>query len=475
MDKKKNEENIDDLDDAELGSLEDRKKKIKDKFFDACKKGDLNGVNKLIDNELLDLLEPDDNKWTALQWSVVNNHPEIVKILYKKTLELEALQAEANKDKKDDSNLARRLSNFDKAFEKPLNPADNGKYTPLHWSAYLGFDVISSILLQMGCDPLAVDSYGDNALHQAAVGNHYETFKLFMGLGIDLEFKNTRSHTVIDLATNKKITDLINKALSTKHCKICNRMFDFDNKRYLCSIKEDIICKGCTVVGYYYPTEDATEKDIRDCRCKDCQDEIIKAENDLQEAINLNNLEKLTEQYNISKEFKIDLHLNKSAKANLDRLQREKKITELLDSLKEVENHKTILKSVYELDQMCQNAIDNKVELDPKIVERAFLQKNRLLAEKELRQLLANITIDMSSQENLDNLTEKVENAKKCNVAEQYVSSGSELAEKISLNLDAKDILQKFLEYPIRVYPEVEVVDPKNKSKLLLYNNIINI
>jgi hypothetical protein len=124
---------------------------------------------------------------------------------------------------------------------------------------------------------------------------------------------------------------------------------------------------------------------------------------------------------------------------------------------------------------MCQNAIDNNVELDPKIVERAFLQKNRLLAEKELRQLLANITIDMSSQENLDNLTEKVENAKKCNVAEQYVSSGSELAEKISLNLDAKDILQKFLEYPIRVYPEVEVVDPKNKSKLLLYNNIINI
>ena len=352
MDKKKNEENIDDLDDAELGSLEDRKKKIKDKFFDACKKGDLNGVNKLIDNELLDLLEPDDNKWTALQWSVVNNHPEIVKILYKKTLELEALQAEANKDKKDDSNLARRLSNFDKAFEKPLNPADNGKYTPLHWSAYLGFDVISSILLQMGCDPLAVDSYGDNALHQAAVGNHYETFKLFMGLGIDLEFKNTRSHTVIDLATNKNIIDLINKALSTKHCKICNRMFDFDNKRYLCSIKEDIICKGCTVVGYYYPTEDATEKDIRDCRCKNCQDEIIKAENDLQEAINLNNLEKLTEQYNISKEFKIDLHLNKSAKANLDRLQREKKITELLDSLKEVENHKTILKSVYELDQM---------------------------------------------------------------------------------------------------------------------------
>ncbi len=48
----------------------------------------------------------------------------------------------------------------------------------------------------------------------------------------------------------------------------------------------------------------------------------------------------------------------------LDRLQREKKITELLDSLKKVENHKTILKSIYVLEQICQCAIDNNVELD---------------------------------------------------------------------------------------------------------------
>ncbi|MBR2191465.1 MAG: ankyrin repeat domain-containing protein, partial [Eubacterium sp.] len=62
------------------------------------------------------------------------------------------------------------------------------KYTPLHWSAYKGFDIISSILIKMGCNPLEVDSYGDNALHQAAAGNHYDTFKLFMGLGIDLDY-----------------------------------------------------------------------------------------------------------------------------------------------------------------------------------------------------------------------------------------------------------------------------------------------
>ena len=44
-------------------------------------------LNKVIDDELLEILEPDDNKWTGLQWAVVNNHSEIVKILYQKQLE----------------------------------------------------------------------------------------------------------------------------------------------------------------------------------------------------------------------------------------------------------------------------------------------------------------------------------------------------------------------------------------------------
>ena len=45
---------------------------------------------------------------------------------------------------------------------------------------------------------------------------------------------------------------------------------------------------------------------------------------------------------------------------------------------------------------------------------------------------------------------------------------GSDLSEKIRLNLDANDILNKFLEYPIREYPVVEEVDPK-KSKFYIF------
>ena len=470
--KKPAQENIDEGDDLGLGSLEDQKEKITERFFEACKNGSVEAIKKYMGNEILDPLELDATGWSALQWAIVNNHPEVVKILYPKIKELEA-NLEKSKKEKDDQKISHELTDFDEAFKKPLNPADNGKYTPLHWSAYKGYDIISSILLKMGCDPMEVDSYGDNALHQACAGNHYDTFKLFMGLGIDLDYKNSRSHKAIDLTTNKDIEDLINKILKAKECCLCHKIFDFDNKRYLCSIKEDIICKNCSRIDYYYPTEDSEEKDIRDCRCKDCQDEIIKAENDLREAILSNNLEKLTTQFAESKKYKIDLHLYKEATLNEDRLKREKDIKEHLDSLKVVEDHKTILKQVDELDKKLKDAEDNNVQLDKNLIQRAKDEKLRLLAEKELRQFLSNVTIGMASKENLDDLTEKVETADKYKVAEEYVAKGKDLKEKFVLNLDAKDIMAKLKDYPIREYPVVEEVDPKKKSKKYYYINFI--
>ena len=467
--KKPAQENIDEGDDLGLGSLEDQKEKLTERFFEACKNGSVEAIKKYLGNEILDPLELDATGWSALQWAIVNNHPEVVKVLYPKIKELEA-NIEKSKKEKDDQKLSRELTDFDEAFKKPLNPADNGKYTPLHWSAYKGYDIISSILIKMGCDPMEVDSYGDNALHQACAGNHYDTFKLFMGLGIDLDYKNSRSHKALDLTTNKNIEDLINKILKAKECCLCHKIFDFDNKRYLCSIKEDIICKNCSRIDYYYPTEDSEEKDIRDCRCKNCQDEIIKAENDLREAILSNNLEKLTTQFAESKKYKIDLHLYKEATLNEDRLKREKEIKEHLDSLKVVEDHKTILKQVDELDKKLKDAEDNNVQLDKNLIQRAKDEKLRLLAEKELRQFLSNVTIGMASKENLDDLTNKVDTADKYKVAEEYVAKGKDLKEKFILNLDAKDIMDKFKEYPIREYPVVEEVDPKKKSKKYYIN-----
>ena len=74
----------------------------------------------------------------------------------------------------------------------------------------------------------------------------------------------------------------------------------------------------------------------------------------------------------------------------------------------------------------------------------------------------------MASPENLENLTQKVDTADTYKVADEYVSKGKELKEKFILNLDAKDIMAKFKDYPLREYPVVEVVDPKKKSKFYI-------
>ena len=180
----------------------------------------------------------------------------------------------------------------------------------------------------------------------------------------------------------------------------------------------------------------------------------------------------MSTQFAESKKYKIDLHLFKEATLNEDRLKREKEIREHLDSLKVVENHKTILKQVDELDKKLKSAEDNNVQLDKNLVQRAKDEKLRLLAEKKLRQLLSNVTIEMASQENLDNLTNKVDTADKYKVAEEYVAKGKDLKEKFILNLDAKDIMAKLKDYPLREYPVVEVVDPKKKSKYYSFNYI---
>ena len=119
--KKPAQENIDEGDDLELGSLEDQKEKLTERFFEACKSGSVEAIKKYMGNEILDPLELDTAGWSALQWAIVNNHPEVVKILYPKIKELEA-NLEKVKKEKVDQKISHELTDFDEAFKKPLNP-----------------------------------------------------------------------------------------------------------------------------------------------------------------------------------------------------------------------------------------------------------------------------------------------------------------------------------------------------------------
>jgi len=426
----------------------------------------------------------DDKKWTGLIWAVINNHKSIIKVILAKQekikqeskaqalsesqiLKLEKEQKEKERD--------RDMNEVEDVFKKPLNPSNYGKYNPLHWSAYKGNILITSILIKADYMPIEIDNYGNTALHQAAASNNLELFKLFMGLGIDLEVKNARSHMAIDLTSNKYIKDLIHKTLEIKNCQICNKLFDFFTKRFFCYVNNETVCKNCCMQEYYYENVDAGEKEIFECRCKNCFKHIVDSENNLRNAIKSNNLEEINAAVNYIKINKIEIcpKLNKSSDFEIDRLEREKKIYTHLENLKVVENHKTIEKSVYLLDEMLKEAQIHEIPLDNSVIEKAHNEKSRLLAEKELRRALNNYTVDDSSLENLAVVTEKVTNSKAFNVEAKFVEQGEDIIKKMQLNIGAKDILELLCEYPIREYPKPEDNDPKKKSKLDNFKFII--
>lgn len=365
-------------------------------------------------------------------------------------------------------NSSRDANDINEVFKKPLNPANFGKYNPLHWSAYKGNILITSILIKYGYKAIEIDNYGNTALHQAAASNNIELFKLFMGLGIDLEVKNARNHMAIDLTSNKEIKELITKTLEIKSCQICSKPFDFFTKRFVCYINSETVCSSCCHQEFFYETVVSEEKDIFECRCKNCFKYILDAENNLKGAIKSNSLEEIYAVVNFVKinNIKICPKLGKNAEFEIDRLEREKNIITHLDNLKVVDNHKTIEKSVYLLEEMLKDAQDNSIPLDNSVVEKAHLEKQRLLAEKELRRALNNFAVEDSSIQNLEIITEKVSNAKTYNVESKYVEQGEELMKKMQLNISAKDVLELLCSYPIRAeYPRPEDNDPKKKSK----------
>jgi len=417
---------------------------------------------------MLNLEEVDDKKWSGLQWAVVNGHGSVVKILLEKMKDSK-LNTSTNTQEKVEESKEKKKNDFEEIFKKPPNSSSNGKYNPLHWASYKGHSQIISLLIKHNYNPLQIDDVGNTSIHQAAASNKSDAFIIFMGLGLDLEIKNDRGHMAIDLTTNKEIKNFIQSSLEIKFCTICNKLFDFHNKRYLCKIDNKVICKSCCVTEYIYIDDESNGKDMIECRCKECDHHIKHHENLIQSAIHSNKLEEISKIYHLVLNGKIKVCLKMITRAlqEIDRLEREKKINELLLNLNVVENHKTIEKSVYVLENLITTAKESNIDLDNNVVEKAFSQKTRLLAEKELRKLTSNLSVEMASYDNLQNLQEKIKNATDSEVDHKYIEFAINISDKIALNLKAKELLDSFLLYPIRIYPVVEVVDPKKRGAVV--------
>mmetsp|Transcript_42036 Transcript_42036/g.64406 ORF Transcript_42036/g.64406 Transcript_42036/m.64406 type:complete len:234 (-) Transcript_42036:788-1489(-) len=172
-------------------------------------------------------------------------------------------------------------------FVKPKDARKVGKYTPLHWASYKGFYKIVWLLLKVGISPLDIDMYGNTAVHQAAAAGNLKVLECFLSRGVDVDVKNARGHTPMDLATETDTKKLIGKATKTKYCEepACRAKFDFKNIRYYCHQSNKFYCKRCSKTQWVFESAESEEMERPVCRSLAVAQKIQQHEDQLSKAI----------------------------------------------------------------------------------------------------------------------------------------------------------------------------------------------
>jgi len=137
--------------------------------------------------------------------------------------------------------------------------------------------------------PLDIDMHGNTAVHQAAASGSKKVLECFLSRGVDVEIKNARGHSPLDLATQPEVKELISKATSTKNCankKGCNSKFDFKNIRYYCESCKQFFCIKCSKSMWVFENVTDKEEERSVCRCNGCADLISNKEKELRNAMN---------------------------------------------------------------------------------------------------------------------------------------------------------------------------------------------
>jgi len=182
-----------------------------------------------------------------------------------------------------------------------------------------------------------------------------------MQFGVDLNLKNARTHTPLDLATDPETRNLIQKGQKTTHCfgKKCNKSkFDFKNVQYYCENCDKFYCKLCSTRTWVFESRGAENPERPVCRCDDCFDSIGRAERDLRTAIDTNDFGTVNRVFEAIKESgtDIDVRLYDLSQVMHLKLEKELNIKEYIASLAHVDNYKTIRKSVKVLNEKYTDA-----------------------------------------------------------------------------------------------------------------------
>ena len=242
-----------------------------------------------------------------------------------------------------------------------------------------------------------------------------------MQFGVDLNLKNARVHTPLDLATDPDTRALIQKGIKTTHCSGRNcggSKFDFRNIQFYCENCDRFFARTCCRKEWVYEHKDSEEKERPVCRCDDCHDAISQAEVQLREAMDSNNFATLDAVFSKIRAAKtdIDVQLFDQAEVLHHRLEKELEIKNFIDSVLHVENYKTIRKSVKVLNDKLAEAEKHGIVIDPAMIQHINETGKRLISERNLRFEMENMHVSSSSKETVEKLQGLINEATTYNV-----------------------------------------------------------
>ena len=254
------------------------------------------------------------------------------------------------------------------------------------------------------------------------------------------------------------------RSWKAKKCMVCHLTFDIKRTRHLCSRCKKYYCNNCCNIFWTYLTDSSVEEDRPVCRCHECQKAIIGFEEEVQTALEEDTFQVVDDIYKAMQGNDINSKVIKALHVAHDRLKAEKEIKEFISTLQYVENYKTIQKSVYLLGEMLRNAEETGIELSPSVIEQAKGTQDRLMSERNLRHQVDTADFSITSEDSVSTLDGLIGKGEEFTVAGEYIENARIIRNKIQDNLDAHYILERFIEYPLREYPEVEVIDPKKRG-----------
>ena len=309
----------------------------------------------------------EENGWNPMLYAACNGNEDIVRILIKNQAHL--AYKEQEEDSKNNEEEEEEKDNF-----KPVpDPAKTGRSTPMHWASYHGHHKVVWILMKENMNPLLQDIHGNNCIHQAAANSQIKVLKCFMQFGVDLNLKNARVHTPLDLATDPETRALIKQGIETLKCsgKKCNNSkFDFRNIQFYCENCNKFYCKLCSTKSWVFENKDSETEERPVCRCDDCLTLITEAEQQLRTAMATNDFATLDRVFNQCKTAKTDIDVKLFHEAEVQHLKLEKEldIRNYIESVAHCDSYKTIRKSVKVLNEKFKQAEKLGVIVDPALI-----------------------------------------------------------------------------------------------------------